>query len=676
MRPNPRWSRFVLPVLILGALLSFGGRVTAARADDRDPDPDSGSTFGRVRYLEGGLTLQRTGQGEVADATVNDPIAPGDSLTTGDGRSEIGLSDGSTVWLDRGTHVDVRNLADIDTRYESTNLFALEQGAIRIEAPEPESKNKTYRVDTEAGSIYLLSGGSFRIETEDGVTTLYSFRGVAELSGDDGSVLVRSGERSSVQPSRAPSESRRFNTARLDDFDRFCEGRQEAYLRHDKDEPVDQVVDEVPYEVHPYMSELSYYGSWRQVPDYGWVWRPVYSGSWGPYVNGYWSWCSTGWVWVSSDPWGWAPYHYGRWDFAVDIGWFWIPGRMWSGAWVSFAVGPSHIGWCPLNYYNRPVFQDVTIVNVVNVNVTRLQPRGWRFVPVDQFTNPRTPRAGVRVDRLPRGTDVVITSRLPRFNPREVGGKPERATRFVETVRQTRAPLPVVVDRDNKALPFRSVERVAPGPRGRRGAPAAEPRDKARVQRGRPDVRPEAPGVGSRQTPPRSDANGRPRVRAGGPAREGAPPQTPPRGIAGGPQRPNGRESAPPRERVAPPQRSQGPGRAEGAPQPRPQEPSRDNRPRPQAGNQGRGQEAPDREPPRTESRRPGGQSDEAAGRLFNGVRGERARPRTEAQRVPPPPARPDVKPPQRPERPPQARPAPPRPQPKPEEGQDKDRGR
>src|SRR5881296_3166970 len=53
MRPNPRWSRLLLPVF-LGALLSFGGRVTAVRADDRDPDPEYGSTFGRVRYLEGG----------------------------------------------------------------------------------------------------------------------------------------------------------------------------------------------------------------------------------------------------------------------------------------------------------------------------------------------------------------------------------------------------------------------------------------------------------------------------------------------------------------------------------------------------------------------------------------------------------------------------------------------
>ncbi|OLD64736.1 MAG: hypothetical protein AUI47_04525 [Acidobacteria bacterium 13_1_40CM_2_68_5] len=284
-------------ILAAGALsgLFLGGPVIPALADDAD----LGSTYGRVRFLEGDLSVQRTGQGEVSEGTLNSPVTPGDRLTTSDGRAEIGLADGAVLWLDGGTRLDVRNLADIGNRYDSTDLLALEGGVLRLEVPEFDSKTRSYRVDTEAGSVYLLSGGSFRIEIDDGSTTLYSFRGVAELSGDDGSVLVRTGERSSVQSGRIPSDPRRFNMARLDDFDRFVESRQEAYLRHDSGEAPQDIVEEVPNEVHPYLNELSYYGSWRSVPDYGWVWRPVYSGSWGPYVNGYWTWCPTGWVWVS-----------------------------------------------------------------------------------------------------------------------------------------------------------------------------------------------------------------------------------------------------------------------------------------------------------------------------------------------------------------------------------------
>jgi hypothetical protein len=659
IRSKPNRSRTALTLLSLGTLLLMGGGGTLARAGEGPEDPEYGSTFGRVRYLEGRVTLQRTGDGELTEATVNDPIVPGDRLLTEDGRSEVGLADGSTLWLDQGSRMNVRNLVDIDNRYESTNLFALESGAVRIEAPDSESKNRTFRVDTEAGSVYLLSGGSFRIETDEGVTTVYSFRGVAELSGDDGSVLVRSGERSSVQPGRAPSDARRFNTARLDDFDRFCEGRLEAYLRRDTGETVEPIVEEVPLEVHPYIGELSFYGSWRRIPDYGWVWRPVYYGSWGPYVNGYWTWCPTGWVWISYDPWGWAPYHYGRWDFVADFGWVWIPGRIWGGAWVSFAVGSSHIGWCPLNYYNRPVFQDTTIINVVNVNVTRLQPRGWRFVPVEQFTNPRSPRAGVRVDRLPRGSEVVLTTRLPRFDPREVAGHPERGTRLVEKVRQARVPLPVAVDRDNKPLPFRSVEKNAAVARGRRGT-AVLPQERARLPRGRSAGRSDAPAAPPRPAPSRPEPSARPRGRPDGAPQEGVRPGTGSRDVPGGQDRSRGREPAPPRERIVPPARGSAPPR---------------DTPRSGAGGQGRGNDPPKREAPRDNARRPASYPDEAIERLFDGVLGERGRPRVEPPRVPPP--APSPHPQTRPPRaaPPQSHPPAPRPQPKPREGEDKGKG-
>jgi len=671
MRTNPKWARRLPPILALGVFLAFGVGDAAARAEESSEDPEYGSTFGRVRYLEGSLTLQRTADSESTDATVNDPVVAGDRLLNGDGRAEIGLSDGSTVWLDVGTRLYVRNLADLDNRYESTNLFALEAGAIRVDAPDPENKNKTYRVDTEAGSVYLLSGGSFRIETDEGSTTLYSFRGVAELSGDDGSVLVRSGERSSVQPGRVPSEARRFNTARLDDFDRFCESRLEAYLRRDSDDPVDRIVQEVPQEVHPYISELSYYGSWRQVPDYGWVWRPVYSGSWGPYVNGYWSWCRTGWVWVSNDPWGWAPYHYGRWDLVVNVGWVWIPGRVWSGAWVSFAAGPSHIGWCPLNYYNRPVFQDITIVNVVKVNVTRLQPRGWRFVPVEQFTDRRSPRSAVRVDRLPRGTDLVITSRLPRFDPHEVGGRQDRGARFVETVRQTRAPLPVAVDRDNRPLPFRSAERSVGDARGRRDAPEARHQENPRLRQPRPAVRPGDAQVGPGRGAQLPGAAMPPRGRLDTSPTEGPRPRAGARDVPGTPDRSRGRGSVQPRPRVAPPARDPGQRGAFAAPPAR--DPAPREGPRSEPRERGRGSDARKPDVPRDQARRPSAPSNQPIEKLVDGVRGERGRPRVEAPRAPSSRApRPEAKP-QRQERPPQAPPAQ-RSQPKPQEDSDKGR--
>src|SRR2546423_2956472 len=80
MRPNPKWRRFAPPVVLLGALLSAGSLATAVRAGDRHEDPEYGPPLARGRFLQGGLNLQRTGQGEGTDATGNDPIAPRDRL--------------------------------------------------------------------------------------------------------------------------------------------------------------------------------------------------------------------------------------------------------------------------------------------------------------------------------------------------------------------------------------------------------------------------------------------------------------------------------------------------------------------------------------------------------------------------------------------------------------------
>ncbi|MBI4169352.1 MAG: FecR domain-containing protein, partial [Acidobacteria bacterium] len=490
---NPRLVLTVIPAILAGVLM-IAPAVATARADDEE----SGSTYARVRYVEGRLSVQRTEEGEVLEATLNSPIAPGDRVRALDGRAEIELADGSVIWLEEGARLDLRTLADIDNRYERNNVLALDEGSIRINAAEPEEKDKVFRIDTEAGSVYLLSGGSFRIDAGGDLATVSSSRGVAEVSGDAGSELVRTGERTSVRGGRAPSDPRPFNTLRMDDFDRFCEDRLAVYLRHDEDEESEEAEENLPGEVRPYYRELSIYGGWRHLPTYGWVWRPAYYGSWGPYVNGHWTWCPTGWVWVSYDVWGWAPYRYGRWDFVFDVGWVWIPGRVWSGAWVSFAVGSSYIGWCPLNYYNLPVFHDVRLINVVDIRVNRLNPRGWRFAPVGRFADRNLGRVAVRADRLPRGTDLVVSGRLPRFNPRELAERPDRGRGFVEKVRAGRTPLPGIAAAADRPMPFSDFERGAARrpsqdtvTRGRPRHGQAAPRTNHQSPRRRGPARPE-----------------------------------------------------------------------------------------------------------------------------------------------------------------------------------------
>jgi hypothetical protein len=451
-----RWGRRLLPVAVLAAVC---GPVLG--------DDESGATYGRIRFVDGTLTIEQVSAGEVLEGLVNSPVIAGDRAATSGGRAEIELADSSIVWMDSETRLEFKSLADVQNRYERTNLLALTQGSIRVEARDPGDPDAVFQIDTEAGSVYLLSAGTFRIDASGAITTVSSLGGVAEFSGDGGSVLIRSGQRSSVQSGRNPSNPRSFNTQRLDDFDRFCVDRSDAYLRHGDDETYDE---DLPEAIQPYAPELSFYGTWHTIPTYGMVWRPHYAGVWSPYHHGHWSWCRSSWVWVSNDPWGWAPYHYGRWDYAAHLGWFWMPGAVWSGAWVSFAVGPSYIGWSPLNYWNVPVFHDAWVVTRPTVSVGRLDPRGWQFVPSGRFGLRGSETVVVRGDRLPRNTNLVVTQRLPQFDPRVMAKQPERAAGLVDVARRTRMAPTIAQDPGGSLANFKTIERRAQrqptGPRG------------------------------------------------------------------------------------------------------------------------------------------------------------------------------------------------------------------
>src|SRR2546421_11357626 len=92
-------------------------------------------------------------------------------------------------------------------------------------------------------------------------------------------------------------------------------------------------------------------GSWIEVADYGYCWQPdvvASNPSWRPYADGYWAYTDLGWTWVSYEDFGWATYHYGRWVRLRDRGWFWVPGREWGPAWVSWRTGGDYVGWAPL----------------------------------------------------------------------------------------------------------------------------------------------------------------------------------------------------------------------------------------------------------------------------------------------------------------------------------------
>lgn len=552
-------------ILLLSLLVPLAA--LPAHSEEEYGDSYSGDVPARIRALEGDAVLQRQQEQDQVDATINSPVFTGDLLSTEDGRAEVEFPDGTVLWLDSDTQIEFLGMEDPESGTREATALRLHEGRIEIDYRGGGSGDP--RIDTPESSVYLQGEGRFRVESDGGVTTLIALRGTAELAGDDGSMLVRDGMMSRVELGSAPDEARSYNTLRLDDFDSWCEERMASYLPEDEGDDR-EYVQAVPQPVRHYVTELDNYGDWEWMVSYGWVWRPAsYTVGWRPYYNGYWTWCPRGWAWVAYEPWGWVPYHYGRWQWLSSAGWFWIPGGVFSGAWVSWAVTPSYIGWCPLDYYNRPAYVNVNI-NVTNVTVNRFG-GGWNFLPLNRLSDRHASHLIVKPDRVPRLEGAVTTKVLPRFSPDRIGGHPDLAQRiYRESANGShRIDLPEPGKREN-LVPFRQLDRREAGRQNdstrERRAPDRSGTDPRILRGGRQQgaPRPErAPG--ERTTPQRANPRGREPGRDSGaasqgservrPDREGVRPETQGGGSDRERVRPR-REPAPPSEARVPQDRS------------------------------------------------------------------------------------------------------------------------
>ncbi len=316
---------------------------------------EEAGSYARLRHLEGSVTARRDGL-ILEGLAENEPVGPGDDIITGaDGRAEIQLADGSNLKLDYASRVILMSLPDGSHEVGETTIVQLIEGSMIVRTQGMDSSEQRFQIDTESASHFLLSDGVFRIDLRpDGSTSFSTRRGAAEVTASDVSVLVRGGQKVTARQGQQPSDPQVFNTSLADGFDQWA-ANVDASL--DRRRRVDEVAPAgLPDPVQPYVNELSYHGRWSHYPSYGWAWRPVgVAANWQPYAYGRWTHCSTGLFWAGYEPWGWAPYHYGRWEFLLGTGWVWIPGSVFSGAYVAWGVAPGYFGWCPLGFYNYPV---------------------------------------------------------------------------------------------------------------------------------------------------------------------------------------------------------------------------------------------------------------------------------------------------------------------------------
>ena len=319
-----------------------------------------------VSIAEGAVILERDGKTEASPASM--PLLAGDRVRTQSGRAEILFADGSTLHLDAGTVVD----------FQSDEVIRLLDGRVRVNIAGP-NRRIAYRIDAPSGWVEIAQPGEYRValvgDSRPREVELAVLRGAAELTNEDGSTRVRAGERAFASVGVAPTQPYVFNSAAWDAFDQWSEAR--------RDERLGVSAEYLPDDVQSYATTLSTYGSWQQEPTYGYVWYPRVAVGWRPYYYGRWShYKHWGWTWIGHDPWAWPTHHYGRWGFSGSS-WFWIPGRTWGPAWVSWAYAPGYVSWCPLGFNNAAVF------GFGNYNVYRGHAynrwHGWTVVPHARF---------------------------------------------------------------------------------------------------------------------------------------------------------------------------------------------------------------------------------------------------------------------------------------------------
>jgi hypothetical protein len=387
-------------------------------------------------YDDGGTIIHQADDGKEVDARVNLPVYPGDDIETNKhGRTEIRLSDGNVVALDRSTSVHFRSILDSYDGDNAQTVIELHFGRLAVQ--RTDSGHDFVRLDTENASYVANDTAIYSVEAEskgkDRVTVL---DGTIEVRTPSRTTRVRAGEEARVD------DQGLFGLVDLgrggsDEFERWFVRRAERY-GGGSSRYLDHSLAYSDY-------DLDQYGSWVYASSYGsYCWRPTVTAGWRPYYHGYWRHSPGGaLVWISDEPWGWVPYHYGRWANDPIYGWIWMPGYSYSPAWVYWMYGANYVGWAPAGWYDcyrpyydwayRPYLRAGVGFDVGfgwgygRVRVGEVDLRPWTFLPPGSLVASRVDRAALttdvirgRLQRDPSAGFATVSSNPARFTHSEL----------------------------------------------------------------------------------------------------------------------------------------------------------------------------------------------------------------------------------------------------------------
>ncbi|HEV7920605.1 MAG TPA: FecR family protein, partial [Thermoanaerobaculia bacterium] len=383
-------------------------------------------------YDDGGTIVRQGENGEEIDGRVNLPLYSGDEVATSRrGRTEIRLSDGNVLGLDRSTDVRFRSLLDSYDGNDPQTVVELRFGHAIVQ--RTAVGREALRLDTDAASYIAYEEAIYTVEADGrGKDRVTVFDGTVEVRTPSRTTRLREGEQAQIDNNGVyglVSDSQDS----ADDFERWFLKRAERY-GHGSSRYLDRSLAYSDY-------DLGQHGNWIYISNYGWSWRPTVAAGWRPYYYGEWMYGRGGCLtWVSYEPWGWVPYHYGRWAYDPMYGWVWLPGTGYAPAWVYWMYGAGYVGWAPAGWYDcyQPYYNWCYRGNAArasidhgfgffgHIRINEVDLRPWTFVSPGQFVSTRIDRAALTTDavrnRLMRdgGGTATVTNNPARFTRPEL----------------------------------------------------------------------------------------------------------------------------------------------------------------------------------------------------------------------------------------------------------------
>jgi len=420
------WPHLIIVAVVCAVLAGVG--VALWMKHEQTASAEALPNAARIQRVEGEVAFNNSDAAnaqsdEWVTATNNQPFSVGDRIYTRDkSRASLAFTGRNFARLNPNTSLDVLSLNDRRTQ------LALRDGSAIFDVGYLNSGD-LFEVATPYGAVDFQQPGLYNVGIDNGQVLVSVLSGLAQVVGLGASGQISKGEVLTLLGSTAADVVLSQVNGRdagylVDDYYGYqypqsYDGRYRDYNSYLND----------PYYFDPYrrnvsyqyvnsyipgLSDLDYYGDWRNLDNYGYAWAPRVDNGWTPYQTGYWyTDYPYGPTWVSSEPWGYAPYHYGRWAFVGDR-WYWVPDNVrtepvYSPAMVAFLpFSQNEIGWVPLGpgdayvprYYNtnwQPQYltRGDQYPHVVNLNV----PGAVTVVSVEDFTRGMDWRRARKADR-------------------------------------------------------------------------------------------------------------------------------------------------------------------------------------------------------------------------------------------------------------------------------------